>query len=583
MNDRTLVRLVYFTTILLVFLLPLAGCGAALSTSEKKSQAAVKARVHPAVDDRLRSAGSQALLAFAQFRLYGADNDWKSAVAALERALAFDPQSTYLQLLLARGYLHLDRPDAAVTLLTQLINEPPFVPETHLLLGDIYLMQQRGLDAVDHFNRALELAPDNESLHLRLAMAFVQLGRVDEALVTLEELLQKRPDAPQAMLSLARIYRDSQQPDAAIRIYRRYLEAYPGRLPVVLELGQVLEKHDPANAIALYLETLERVPFAPSVRQQLAQLYLARQQPQPALEQLLIIREQLPSLLGGNQIGLLYLHMNMWQQASEEFSQLLDTGDETGNNRYFLALALIGQSRYQAAIEQLQQVTPEATSYRSAMLQLSYLQLQEGLVEEGTKLLQDLLEQGIDDSEVYYYLVAFYQDQQDLAAALNFAREGVSLHPQDVRLLYQQGLIFEALGNHQAALEVMERVLLIDAEHADALNFLAYSQAEASLDLPLALERAKLALQLKPAGYIEDTLGWVYFKLGDYSQSRIHLERAIAMQPDDRVILEHLGDLYLEMELYTEAIQAYRDALAVDPEVQGVQKKLDQLERELRP
>jgi tetratricopeptide (TPR) repeat protein len=567
---------------LLVFLVPLAGCGAALSTSANNSQPAVGAMDQHAVADLSRSPGPQALLDFARFRLDGAAGDWESALGDLERALATDPQSAYLQLLLARVYLHLERPDAAVGLLTQLTNEPPVVPETHLLLGDIYLMQQRGLDAIAHFNKALELAPDNESLHLRLAMAFVQLERVDEALRTLEELIRKRPDADQAMLSLARIYRDSQQPDAAIRVYRRYLEAYPGRLPVVLELGQVLEGYDPVRAVDLYLETLERTPFAPSVRQQLAQLYLVRQQLQLALEQLLIVREQLPSLPGGNQIGLLYLHLNQWQQAGEEFRRLIDKGEAVGRNRYFLALALIGQSRYPAAMLQLQQVTPEAPTYRDAMLQLAYLQLQEGLVEEGTQLLQDLLEQGIDDSEVYYYLVAFYQDRQDLASALNFAIEGVSLHPQDTRLLYQQGLVFEALDNHQAALEVMEKVLLIDAEHVDALNFLAYFQAEAGLDLDLALQRAKLALQLKPAGYIEDTVGWVYFKLGEYSRSRIHLERALAMLPDDQVILEHLGDLYQVMGLHAEAIQAYGDALVIDPDAKGVQEKLDRLRRELK-
>ncbi len=583
MNHHTVARLIYCTTILFAVLVLLVGCGSALSTStNKKSHLSVMAPDHAALADSSSRPGSRALLAFARFRLDGADGNWEAALGALERAVAFDPQSAYLQLLLARVYFHQERPDDAVVLLTQLTDESPFVPEAHLLLGDIYLMQQNGLDAIDHFNRALELTPDNESLHLRLAMAFVQLERIDEALATLEELLQKRPDADQTMLSLARIYRDNQQLDAAVRMYRRYLEAHPGRLPVVLELGRMLEEHAPTSVIGFYLETLEREPFAPSIRQQLAQLYLARQQPQLALEQLLIVREQLPSLLAGNQIGLLYLHLNQWQHATEEFRRLIDKGDTTGNNRYFLALALVGQSRYQAAIEQLQQVTPEATTYRDAMLQLSYLQLQEGLVEEGTRLLQDLLEQGIDDSEVYYYLVAFYQDQQDLASALEFAIEGVSLHPQNTHLLYQQGLIFEALDNHQAALEVMERVLLIDAEHVDALNFLAYSQAEASLDLDLALQRAKLALQLKSAGYIEDTLGWVYFKLGEYSQSRIHLERAIAMQPDDQVILEHLGDLYHAMEFYDEAEQAYRDALKIDPEAPRVQEKLDNLLKELQ-
>jgi tetratricopeptide (TPR) repeat protein len=562
-------------------MLLLTGCGAFLSTPQNIGQASVVPKDHHPMIASQSSPRAQALLAFAQFRLHGTDGDWEAALTALERAVAFDPQSAYLQLLRARVYLHLERPDAAVVLLNQLIGESPFVPETHLLLGDVYLMQQRGLDAVDHFNRALELTPDNESLHLRLAMAFVQLERVDEALATLEELLQKRPDSDQAMLSLARIYRDNQQPNAAIRVYRRYLKTRPEQLAVVLELGKVLADQDADSARELYLETLQNSPFAPSIRQQLAQLYLARQEPQLALEQLLIVREQLPSLIAGNQIGLLYLHMNQWPQATEEFRQLIDKG-QTGNNLYFLALALIGQSRYQAAIEQLQQVTPEATTYRDAMLQLAYLQLQEGLVEEGTQLLHVLLEQGIDDSEVYYYLVAFYQHQQDLTMAGRFAAQAVERHPDDVRLLYQKGVVLDALDQHQAALAVMERILQVDEEHADALNFLAYSQAEANMDLDLALQRAKLALHLKPAGYIEDTLGWVYFKLGEYSQSRIHLERAIDLQPNDQVILEHLGDLYYVMEYYDEAEQAYRDALKIDPEAEGVLEKLDKLLKELQ-
>lgn len=582
MNVRFPFRHFYSTTISLMLMVVLVGCSSILPMPEDKNQPAVLPAEPLSEKDLYDRAASQALLAFFQFRLHATDGDWKAALGALERAATLDPGSVYLQLQLARVYLHTDHPDAAVVLLNQLINESPYDAEIHLLLGDIYLMQQRGLDAIDHFNRALELTPDNESLHLRLAMAFVQLERVTEALATLEDLLQKRPDADQAILSLARIYRDNQQHAAAIRTYRRYLATRPGQLAVVLELGRVLEQQDSAEAEGLYLEALDATPFAVSIRQQLAQLYLTRQQPQLALEQLLIVRELLPSMSSGNQIGLLYLQLSQWQQATEEFRRLVDTAGRGGNNHYFLALALIGQSRYQAAIEQLQQVTPEATTYRDAMLQLAYLQLQEGLAEKGTQLLLVLLEQGIDDSEVYYYLISFYQHQQDLSRALQFADKAIERHPNNARLLYQQGIVLDALDNHQSAFAVMENVLQIDEEHADAMNYLAYSQAESGIDLELALQRAKRALQLKSAGYIEDTLGWIYFKLGQFSQSRIHLERAIKMQPDDQIILEHLGDLYRAMESYHEAEQAYRDALEVNPEAEGILQKLDRLRKELQ-
>ena len=524
---------------------------------------------------------SQALSAFVQFRLAATDDDWQNALDALQRATTYDPDSTYLQLLLARVYLHLEHPEPAIDLLNRLIDDGFAVFEAHLLLGDVYVMQQQPADAIDHFTRALELEPDNEPLYLRLAMAFVQLELIDEALATLEELLQKRPNADQAQISLARIYRDNDQPEAAIRIFRRYLERRPGQSSIVLELGQLLEQHDKKAAMKLYQDVLRENPAAPSIRQQLAQLYLTLQEPELALKQLLIVREQLPGLLPGDQIGLLYLHINRWQEAAKEFHQVIADGQDTGRDHYYLALALIGQLEYEAAIEHLKRVASDEGIYRDAMLQLAYLYLQQGAVEDGTHLLLSLLAEGHKDSEVYYYLIAFFHNQEDMMAAQDYAEEAVSLYPQNARLLYQQGILFDAMDDHPAALESMEKVLQIDEFHADALNFLAYSQAESSTDLDLALKRAKLALELKPEGYIEDTVGWIYFKLGKYPQSRIHLERAIDLQPDDKVILEHLGDLYHAMELFDEAEQAYRDALNVDPDAPGVLEKLEKLIEEL--
>lgn len=574
-------RNIQFLLVFVVLTFLLAGCSPALSPRAEQATAPILTANDSLLMEQRTDPRSQALSAFVQFRMSGTDGDWQNALVALKRATTYDPDSVYLQLLLARVYLHMEHPEPAIALLNRLIDGGVAVPEAHLLLGDVYVMQQQPLDAINQFNRALSMEPDNESLYLRLAMAFVQMERIDEALTTLEELLQKRPNADQAMISLARIYRDNNQPEAAIRVFRRYLERHPEQLPVVLELGQLLEQQDKRAALTLYRDILRQTPVAPSIRQQLSQLYLALQEPELALEQLLIIREQLPNLLSGNQIGLLYLHMNQWQEATDEFRRLMAGDQDNGRNRYYLALALIGLSDYEAAIEQLKSVDSGDEVYRDAMLQLAYLHLQRESVDDGTQLLLALLEEGHHNSEVYYYLIAFLQHQEDFEQAQHYAEEAVNLYPQDARLLYQQGILFDALDNHQAALENMEKVLQFDEFHADALNFLAYSQAESSIDLYLALERAKMALELKPEGYIEDTVGWVYFKLGKYPQSRIHLERAIDLQPDDKVILEHLGDLYHAMELFAEAEQAYRDALTVDPDAEGVLEKLKKLLEEL--
>jgi tetratricopeptide (TPR) repeat protein len=81
------------------------------------------------------------------------------------------------------------------------------------------------------------------------------------------------------------------------------------------------------------------------------------------------------------------------------------------------------------------------------------------------------------------------------------------------------------------------------------------------------------AMELKPnMGYITDSLGWVYFKLGDYERAAIELEKANQLTPDDSVITEHLADSYSKLSKIQKAMELYEKALKLDP-------KEDQIER----
>ena len=56
----------------------------------------------------------------------------------------------------------------------------------------------------------------------------------------------------------------------------------------------------------------------------------------------------------------------------------------------------------------------------------------------------------------------------------------------------------------------------------------------------------RTALQQDPDnGYYVDSLGWVYFKRGEYENAVIELERATKLVGDDPIILDGLSDLKL--------------------------------------
>jgi len=543
------------------------------------SQPTVQANVDSvAYHSELTDPEAKALFDFSQFRMLGADNRWEEAIAALRQAIHFDPQSDYLQLILAKAYLYRQQPEQAVTALKVLLDRTPESVAGHELLGDVLSSQQKYAPAIDHFRHALQLAPENIELQLRLALALSRLERNGEAITVLEALLEQHPEADFSRLTLARFYLQNQQTAKAVATYQQLLERQPEQVQAVLEYGKLLEQEDQTAAFKLYQSFISRNPRVAAVRQQLAQYFLAHNQLDEALEQLQVVRQQFPDNLQViNRIGLIQLELENWVAAESEFRLLVEQGEQQDHHRYYLAMALSGQGKLVEAISVLEPIKNDSSVYTEAELQLAYLYKQSAQEDQAIAVLQRTIKQGIHHPDLYYYLVAFLGDRDDHEQAIEVALAGVEKNPEETQLLYQLGVLYEKQDKRQAAVETMEKILLLDDNHSDALNFLAYDQAEKGTNLETALSRAQKALAIKPSGYIVDTLGWVYFKMGRYGESREQLEKAVELHPDDAVIQEHLGDLYRAMKLWGKAAAVYRRALEIDPEAQQVEEKLKKL------
>ncbi|MFC1832751.1 tetratricopeptide repeat protein, partial [Thermodesulfobacteriota bacterium] len=111
--------------------------------------------------------------------------------------------------------------------------------------------------------------------------------------------------------------------------------------------------------------------------------------------------------------------------------------------------------------------------------------------------------------------------------------------------------------------------------------FVGYSWADTDRHLDRALTYIERAMELKPGnGYIQDSLGWVHFKLGNLERARAELLSALKLLPEDPYLHEHLGDVYRALEQNTKAIRSYKAALKYfDDQAQKekVEKKIDAL------
>ena len=156
--------------------------------------------------------------------------------------------------------------------------------------------------------------------------------------------------------------------------------------------------------------------------------------------------------------------------------------------------------------------------------------------------------------------------------------QGIQKFPKEERLLYYLGAMYDKDGKVEKAVSTMEKIIELNPKNADALNFIGYTYALQNKDLDKAEKLILEALKLKPGeGYIEDSLGWLYFVKGDLKNAKIWLEKASKLKPKEPVILEHLADLYVKEGELLKAQELYQRVMEFDPDpktLKSIQEKL---------
>ncbi len=134
-------------------------------------------------------------------------------------------------------------------------------------------------------------------------------------------------------------------------------------------------------------------------------------------------------------------------------------------------------------------------------------------------------------------------------------------------LFYQRGIAYERSAQWDAAEADFNEALAIEPDQPLVLNYLGYSWIEMGRNMEEARKMIARAVEQRPEdGYITDSLGWVYYRTGDYANAVEWLEKAVALAPVDAVINDHLGDALWMVGRKLEAEFQWRRARSFGPE-----------------
>ncbi|MEP2704599.1 MAG: tetratricopeptide repeat protein [Roseibium sp.] len=278
---------------------------------------------------------------------------------------------------------------------------------------------------------------------------------------------------------------------------------------------------------------------------------------------------------GGEELSTSYLQLALFLDSQAEFASMA------------LGTVFERMNQPDRAIDALLMVPKDSVLKREAEIQigLNYNALEK--LDQAREHLSVLIEKDPSDLEAGIALGNILRAHELYEEADNVYTTSLdtieTLEREHWLLLYFRGISRERLGKWDQSEEDFRKALELNKDQPLVLNYLGYSLVDQGLKLDEALGMIKKAVELRPTdGYIVDSLGWVYFRLGRYEDAVKELERAIELRPADPVINDHLGDAYWMVGRRNEARFQWNHARDLEPEDDELPKILDKIANGLK-
>jgi Flp pilus assembly protein TadD len=277
---------------------------------------------------------------------------------------------------------------------------------------------------------------------------------------------------------------------------------------------------------------------------------------------------------GGEDLGLVYLQLALYLQPDHPLA--------------LLSLADLYESlkKPELAIKAYERIPQTSPLHRNAAIQMATDLDALDRADEAEKHLIALVKEFPEDQEAIMALGNVQRGHKKFAECADTYSKGVKAlgTPEKANwvLFYFRGICYERSKQWPQSEADLKKALELFPDQPQVLNYLGYSWIDQGVHLDDGMAMIKKAVQQRPDdGYIVDSLGWAYFKLGNYDEATKQLERAIELKPEDPTINDHLGDAYWRIGRTLEARFQWAHARDLKADPEDLPKILDKLKNGL--
>lgn len=417
-----------------------------------------------------------------------------------------------------------------------------------------------------------------------LAASTKDLGQSErnEILVEFNRLLARHPENTQLLYGKAILLQLSSRGDEALSVANRLYELSPSARNLLLRARLMHQLDKTAQAIKLLTKQLETDYSDRQIRLLYAQILIDTKSLEEAQRQFALLVEQNP---WDNQmrltLSLLAIENQDLAEARFQLEQVLNDEKLAEDAHYYLAQLDQNEQRYEEAIAHYRAVI-HGDRAMSAHAQLGRILLLQKKPEELALIFAQSRQEAPDKAKRFYLMESELLLKAELpTASVRLLSQALEEQPNDINLLYARAIASEKANDLSAMEQDLRAILRVEPNNASVLNALGYALADRTDRYHEAMALIAKANELKPDDpAITDSLGWAWFRLGNYEESIKLLEKALAAMPDHEVAA-HLGEVLWTAGEQERAIEVWQKALERDPDSPILRRVLERLNPEL--
>lgn len=447
-------------------------------------------------------------------------------------------------LLYTRVMAAMNRHEKALETVDILLTRQPRLLEARLLQIRLLASMNRNYEAYQSVRDGLRIE-DSVPLRSIHADLLIRDGKTAAAEKELRALLKIAPDEEQAILTLSRLALQQRNTAKAEMILKDFIATHPHAMLSRNALGRILVQNERLEeAIEIYRD---------------------------------LVRDTGNDAEIVSALGLLYYQSQQFDMAAEQFRKILKSKPDDDANRFYLGSSLEAMKKEGEAQELYRQIKPDSRAYVDAQLRLAGIELGNEQLDAAEKRIKAVLREHPDAGNAYVLLSAIYLVQKEYRKLLDETEAAMSLPAISPRLFFNRAIAFETFKQYSDVEDMLKKMLLIEPDNAEGLNFLGYTYAEQGIKLDEAEKLIRRALAERPDdGYFLDSLAWVHYKRGEYAQAIKVQLRAAKQVPEDPIIRDHLGDMYWKNGEQAKAREQWQKSLELKNE------KPDEVRRKLQ-